>query len=100
VTIKSPGYVTCHEIVAVELDKHAILGKLLLDENDFFCAPGDEIAARIERALVHLCQLHLTFIVQVALIALEHDGYTTDDEIFADDSLATTRIFNVYGDLG
>ena len=69
---------TRHDIVAVELDEHAILGELLLDEDDLFCAARDKIAARIEWALVHLGQLHLALLVQIALVALQHDRYAAD----------------------
>lgn len=93
-----PRDVTCHETVAIELDKHTILGELFLNEYDLFGATHDEITTRIERTLVQLSHLGLGFTVQVALLTAQHDRQPTNHQVVAYDSLIASRVLNVHDD--
>lgn len=93
-------HLASHRTVSIELNQHTVLRELLLNENDLLGAPGDEIAAGIERAFVHFGQLHLVLAIEIAFAAAQHDRYAADDQVVADDTLATARVFDVYHDLG
>lgn len=44
-------------VLRTRVDDDAVLGQLLLDEDDLLGAPDDEVAPRVQRALTHTCQL-------------------------------------------
>ena len=48
------GHLTGHHAQPVYFDDHAVLGELLLDQDDLLSTSGDEIAARVVWALVDL----------------------------------------------
>ena len=48
------GHLTGHHSQPVNFDDHAVLGELLLDQDNLFRTPGDEVAAGVVGALVDL----------------------------------------------
>ena len=48
------GHLTGHHAQPVHFDDHAVLGELLLDQDDLLSTSGDEVAAGVVRALVDL----------------------------------------------
>ena len=84
----------------VLLDDDAVLGELFLDQNHLLHPFHDEVAARIERALVQLGHLEVGFTRQRAVGGSEHNGHPTDRQPFSDHPLGPARVLDIHGDGG
>ena len=82
------------------LDDNAVLGQLLLHENDLFCALDDKVATGIEGALVHACEGRIVLSSQPALVAAKHDRQASDRHILTAHNFATACVLDVDVDKG
>ena len=92
--------------VAVDVDDDAVLGELLLDEDDLLGALDDKVAARVEGALPEAREALLRLPLEGASVAAEHDRHVADLEgslavlALAHDDLLPAGVLDVDGDGG
>mmetsp|Transcript_98 Transcript_98/g.180 ORF Transcript_98/g.180 Transcript_98/m.180 type:complete len:259 (-) Transcript_98:470-1246(-) len=93
-----------HLALAIDVNDDAILGELLLDENDLLRALDDEVPPRVQRALSQSGELLLRLAGQHAVGAAQHDGNAADhdaaDAVLAPPrhDLLPSRVLNVHTD--
>ena len=78
----------------IRFDDNSVLAQLLLDENDLFRAFDDKVTTGVQRTLGHTGKLCLRTPGQDALVTTQHDGQTTDVDIWPPHDVLATGILD------
>ena len=88
---------SCYHCIkfGISLNKDSVFDHLLLNKEYFFSSINNEITSWIIRAFHKICELFLCFSDQMALRASQHNGHSTNLDIFPFLSNPIQAIFNV-----
>ena len=94
------GHRATDDTLPVLFDDDAVLGELLLDEDHLLHSLDDEVAARVERALVQLGQFQVRLAGERAIGGPQHYGHASYGQALPDNPLGSTGVLDVHGDGG